>query len=193
MGRTADRLVMTTLRCLAWAQAILSGRRPEVRPPAEPSRPAEPPPVPTAPPRGQAPPPAAAPVRRTEEPRIEWDPRTAAVLARLKDAPVAWLYEHRGDAAKDPWFEGTSHWMLFSCGHFFDVTVESGRVVERSAPGEGIAQGHTIRWWFERAGPAADPPLVPIPGRMRAEILRKTDTRGSRSFSTPAASPSPDR
>ena len=140
------------------------------------------------------------------EPQTALDVRAAAVVERLKREPVAWLQAYECDEPleklDDAWLKGESHWALFSAGHFFEITVVRGRVVERSRPSDDRGARFQVRSWRQLGGrpvrpgriahaesaklaggagsPKGEEPdfvLVAIPESVRGEILRKTDTR----------------
>jgi hypothetical protein len=100
----------------------------------------------------------------------------AAAVERLKREPVAWLRTYHGDEPleklEDAWLEGESEWTLFSVGHFFEIKVVGGRVVQRSPPRGDRSTSLEIRWRLD-----LDFSLVAIPESVRGEILRKTDTK----------------
>jgi hypothetical protein len=77
----------------------------------------------------------------------------AVAVERLKREPVAWLRNYQGDEPleklEDAWLKGESEWTLFSAGHFFEIKVVGGRVVQRSAPiGDRLASLE-IQWRLE--------------------------------------------
>jgi hypothetical protein len=98
-------------------------------------------------------------------------------VERLKREPVAWLRHYQGDGPlekrEDAWLKGKSEWTLFSVGHFFEIKVVDGRVVQRSSPGGDRGTSLEMKGWLDR-----DISLVAIPESVRGEILRKTDTTG---------------